>query len=216
MNSLQFQWEPYIRFGEERRLKKNNILFRQGETGRGFYYLYDGMVNVKILSSKGTERIVDYIPSGFLLGEQGIQEVPYFSTVVLDVDSLLYYFSFEAFHRLCKEHPEAGEIFMNSLIYKVRLLAETVTLLNSPPEYQMAHFLFKLHQKLNRTDLPINQTALARYIGTSRITVYKILQQWLKDDMIEISNQTILLKDIKKIKYILNLETPDNTKLPSI
>lgn len=204
VHSLRYQWEPYVSYGQKRHLKKNSILFRQGEKGRGFYYLHEGQVAVKLLSDQGMERIIDYLPEGYLLGEQGLREEPYFTTVIMEKNSTLYYFSTENFQQICYEHPEASDIFMNSLIQKVRLLAETVSLLNSPLDYQMAHFVYKLYQKYGTTNIPISQTALARYIGTSRITVYKILQKWIKNGWIEVSNRSICICNLAEIEAILN------------
>ncbi len=42
----------------------------------------------------------------------------------------------------------------------------------------MARFLVLLSKKYNNHSIPITQIALAQYIGTSRITVYKIMQKW--------------------------------------
>ncbi|MFP5115582.1 Crp/Fnr family transcriptional regulator [Bacillaceae bacterium C204] len=201
-NLLRYQWKPYLLYGQKRDLKKNQLLYRQGELGAGFYYLAEGKVTIKILSDQGIERIVDYIPEGFLIGEQGFLEKPYMTTAITETKSILYYFSNETFQEMYKEHESVRILYMNSLIQKIRLLAETVSLLNSPVELQIAHFLHKLHHKYGSSQIPINQTSLAQYIGTSRISIYKILKQWLKKDLIYIGNRSIYLLDIDRIESI--------------
>ncbi|MEH7309390.1 Crp/Fnr family transcriptional regulator [Neobacillus drentensis] len=211
-NLLRYQWNPYLFYGQKRVLKKNHLLFRQGERGNGFYFVAEGHVNIKIISDQGIERIVDYIPEGFLIGEQGILEKPYMTTAITETKSILYYYSNETFQEMCKEHQDAGTLFMNSLIQKIRLLAETVSLLNTPVELQMAHFLLKLYHKYGSSQLPISQTSLAQYIGTSRISIYKILQQWMKKDLIDIRNRSIDLLDIKQIEAIIKNDSIISTK----
>ncbi len=211
-NLLRYQWNPYLIYGQKRDLKKNHILYRQGERGNGFYYVAEGNVNIKIISDQGIERIVDYTPEGFLIGEQGILEKPYMTTAITETKSILYYFSNETFQEICKKHRDAGTLFMNSLIQKIRLLAETVSLLNSPVELQMAHFLHKLYHKYGSSHLPISQTSLAQYIGTSRISIYKILQQWLERELIDVRNRSIYLLDIKQIESIFKIDSKISSK----
>jgi CRP/FNR family cyclic AMP-dependent transcriptional regulator len=200
----RFAWEPFKSYGQKRQDKKNSILYRQGEIGSGFYYLDQGEVTIKLLSDKGDERIIDYISPGELLGEQGIKGEAYFTTASLTKPSSLFYFSNEEFQKICKIHPAATDIIMNSIIRKVRLLAETVSIQNSSMEHQLAHFLYKLYIKHGKLDITIDQTSLAHYIGTSRVTVYKILQQWKAKNIITIINRKIYLLDVEKLKAILN------------
>ncbi|SDI27278.1 cAMP-binding domain of CRP or a regulatory subunit of cAMP-dependent protein kinases [Alteribacillus persepolensis] len=204
MDSLRYLWKPFVSYGQERRLKKNEILFQQGERGKGFYYLKDGKINLTFVSSQGAERIVDFLFPGFLTGEPGLREDPFFTTAILEEDSILYFFSEESFRNICKDHPEAANIYMSSLIQKIRLLNETISIIHRPLEYQMAHFIHKLYYKFEDSIIPISQTSLARYIGTSRISVYKVLKDWIKEECIEISHRTIKVHDINKIKSILN------------
>ena len=64
----------------------------------------------------------------------------------------------------------------------------------------MAHYLLKLVKE--NEEFPFNQTSFARYVGTSRITVNKIIQKWSKEKWIELSNQNIYIKNISKLKEI--------------
>ncbi|WNF24949.1 hypothetical protein [Mesobacillus jeotgali] len=88
--------------------------------------------------------------------------------------SLVYYFSDDVIAAICKNHPEAAGIYTDSLIYKFRTLAEIIAHLDSPVEQQMAFYLLKLVQENGNASM--NQTAFSKYIGTSRITVNKIIQ----------------------------------------
>jgi CRP-like cAMP-binding protein len=106
---------------------------------------------------------------------------------------------------MCKEHPEAALLFTNSLIYKVRLLAELISFHDSPIEQQTAHYLLKLLQIHGNENIPIDQTSLARYIGTSRITVNKIIQKWKNLKLVEFCHRgEIVITDIEKLREIIN------------
>lgn len=200
MLNLRHKWEPYLKYGQLLKMEKNKVVYHQGETGRGFYYLSKGEVNITLLSDKGDERIINVVPPGMLFGEHGIHEEPYLTTAITTCPCTVYLFADEALANICKDYPEAASIYTNSLIYKFRLLAEIISLMDSPVEEQMAYYLIKLFRE--NGNVPMNQTSLARYIGTSRITVNKVIQKWKQDEYIDLDNREIVIKDMDKIMAI--------------
>lgn len=204
MTHHKYAWEPYLSKGIKKTFPQKTTLFHQGEIGKGFYYLFDGEVKVKLTSNKGDERIIDIVTPGELFGEAGIKKEPYFSTAHVTKQSILYYFSNEAFQSICKESPAAIDIFLQSLIRKERLLAEIVAQENRSFEQKLAFFLLKMYNKSKETSISINQISLSNYIGTSRITVYKILQQWEKKEIVTVSKRSIHINDLNRLRAILN------------
>ena len=200
---MRYEWEPYLKYGHQKFLAKDEALYSQGEIGFGFYYLAEGKMNIQLFSEEGKIRIIDYSLDGFLIGEQGTFGQPYATTAVCDTNCHLYHFSVNAFKIICNKYPEAKHIFMTSLSKKIRMLAETVTMINEPYEKQMAHFLVQLHSKYNNPSVPITQISLAQYIGTSRITVYKIMQKWSEKRLISLGNQKIDILNLNGLKAII-------------
>lgn len=203
MLTLRYAWKPFLKYGQILEMEKNKVVYHQGETGRGFYYLKKGEIKITLLSDKGDERIINVVPPGMLFGEHGVQQEPYLTTAMTTCPCTVYYFSDENLLHVCKDHPQAATIFTNSLIYKFRILAEIISLIDSPVEQQMAYYLIKLVQE--NGNVPMNQTSLARYIGTSRITVNKVIQKWKQDEYIELHNRQIIIKDMDKMKEIANI-----------
>lgn len=207
MNQFRHNWDLYVSngFGEKKIFKKNKVLFHQGETGKGFYYLTEGEVKISVISNEGHERTIDYVRQGELLGEQGFMNNPYATTAKTTTSSTLYFFSNQTFNSLCSEIPEASVMFTNSLIMKVRLLAESIVIINAPAEYRLAHFLYKLYRKTGEYNLKMSQIALGHFIGTSRITIYKILKQLEEKGIIELKNGDIQLLKVQELESMLNL-----------
>ncbi len=187
-------------YGQLFEFGKNKVVYLQGEAGRGIYYLKKGEIKVTLLSDKGDERIINMVPPGMLFGEHGIHGEPYLTSGTTTCRSTVYYFSDEAILKICKNHPEAAGIYTDSLIYKFRTLAEIIAHLDSPVEQQMAFYLLKLVQENGNASM--NQTAFAKYIGTSRITVNKIIQKWKQNGYIELKKREIIIIDFKKIRAI--------------
>ncbi|MFD1737418.1 Crp/Fnr family transcriptional regulator [Bacillus salitolerans] len=204
MLELRFRWKPYLRYGQKLSVDKNKVVYRQGERGRGFYYLENGEIKITLLSDKGDERIINIVPTGMLFGEHGVQNEPYLTSASTSCESTIYYFSDEVLATICREYPNAATTYTDSLIYKFRILAEIVSLLDSPVDQQIAYYLHKLH--IENGSVPMNQTAFAKYIGTSRVTLNKILQDWKKQDLIEINNRQIKILQLEKIWEIATKE----------
>lgn len=202
MNKLRQSWEPFLHYGQFFNADKNKVIYRQGEKGRGFYYLCKGEIKITLLSDKGDERIINIVPPGMLFGEHGVQGEPYLTSAVANLPSEIYFFSDEVFLNICKEHPQATGIYTDSLIYKFRTLADIISLMDSPVENQMAYYLLKLAKENGKVSM--NQTAFSKYIGASRITVNKIIQKWRKNNYITLKNRQIFIKDLEKLKSIIN------------
>lgn len=203
MMNLRYRWEPFLKYGQLLELKKDKVIYRQGEAGRGFYYLRKGEIKVTLLSDSGEERIINIVPTGMLFGEHGIHQEPYLTSATTFSSSIVYFFSDEAMSTIIKDHPDAAAIYSDSLIYKFRILAEIISLMDSPVEQQMAYYLLKLVEE--NGSVSMNQTSFSKYIGTSRITVNKVFQRWKQKGYIELSNRQIIILDIKKINVIANI-----------
>ncbi|MGV2939182.1 Crp/Fnr family transcriptional regulator [Mesobacillus sp. LC4] len=200
MQVLRYLWEPYLSYGQLFEFEKNKVVYLQGEAGRGIYYLKNGEIKITLLSDKGDERIINMVPPGMLFGEHGVHGEPYLTSGTTTCRSMVYYFSDDVIATICKNHPEAAGIYTDSLIYKFRTLAEIIAHLDSPVEQQMAFYLLKLVQENGNASM--NQTAFSKYIGTSRITVNKIIQKWKQNGYIELKKREIIIIDFDKISAI--------------
>lgn len=193
-------WSLYTSYAEVKELKKNTRLFRQGDVVNGFYYLKEGKVMISVLRDDGYERIIDFVYAGSLLGEQLINRTASFTTATLLTDATLYFFSIDQFEQLTGEHPEVSKQFAYSLINKIRMLAQINTILNAPLEVQLAHYLLNLHEKNGSHTINLTQKSISQYIGKSRVSIWTVLKNWKSEGIIEITNQTFILKDVKKLR----------------
>lgn len=200
MQNLRYLWEPFLSYGQVFEVEKNKVVYHQGEAGRGIYYLKKGEIKVTLLSDHGDERIINIVPPGMLFGEHGVHGEPYLTSGTTTCASTIYFFSDDVIAAICKEHQDAAGIYTDSLIYKFRTLAEIIAHLDSPVEQQMAFYLLKLVQENGNASM--NQTAFSKYIGTSRITVNKIIQKWKQKEYIELHKREIVIKDFDKIRAI--------------
>jgi CRP-like cAMP-binding protein len=198
-------WNTFISLGYGQKIgyKRNKVLFHQGESGNGFYYLKKGKVKISVISDDGHERDFDYVTPGELIGVQGLLNDPYTYTAKAVEISEVYFFSNHMFNQLCTKFPDASHVLTSSLISKVQFLVESISLFTAPAEYRLAHFLYNLYLKKKDPKIKISRTSLGHYIGTSRKTIYQIIRQFEQDGLLEINKGYINLLDIKKIEDFL-------------
>ncbi|MEK4924531.1 Crp/Fnr family transcriptional regulator [Cytobacillus sp. FSL R5-0569] len=200
---MNHEWDPYLKFGQKTVFFKGDTLFLQGEEGSGVYFLENGKMSILLLSEDGKERIVDYLLEKSFLGATGIYGQPYPTSAKCKTDVILYYYPTKIFNSICEKHPDAKKVFIKSVSNQIKLLTETVAIMDKSYEKQMAHFLVQLYNKHNNLSVPITQVSLAQYMGTSRITVYKIIQKWSKDGIVSQGKNQIDILDLNKIKLLL-------------
>ena len=165
---------------------------------------------ISTLREDGYERIIDFVFPGTLIGEQLLDGNASFTTATLLMDSTLYYFSKNQFEKLTIKYPNVTLEFGYSLIKKLRVLADINSMKKAPVDVQLAHFLLNLREKKGDSLLEINQTSISKFIGKSRVAVWRVLKEWRAKDIVEISNQEFMLKDIKTLQEI------EESKLQSI
>lgn len=194
-NSLE-SWEDFLPYGKRMFLKAKTIIFRQGDMGQGFYYIKKGIVKVYSVNPDTNERILDISGPGILIGEHTFDHLPYYSTAVTHEDSILYCFTKNDFENLSQDHPDITLLFAKSLINKKKILLNNINASSANTEYQIAHSLKYLMEAYQSTVISLTQQELSLYVGLTRITVYKVLKEWLSEGIISIKNRKIYILDL--------------------
>lgn len=195
-------WEPFLRYGQRQFLKKKSILYKQGEIGKGFYYINNGLIKILTPTTERGDRILDIKGSGFLIGEQAIDQLPYFSTAIAIEDSVVYYFSFEVYKKLMKGYTDFVLLFANSVIQKEKTLLEGINLKAVTSERKVAISLLQLMVSCQTNEINLSQQELADYVGLTRVTVHGVVKKWKLDQLIDINKRRFIIRrpDILK-KY---------------
>ncbi|RXT08191.1 Crp/Fnr family transcriptional regulator [Ammoniphilus sp. CFH 90114] len=197
-------WDILLKYASRRFLKKKTTIYNQGDVGEGFYYIDKGAVKIVSLSSGGG-RILDIAGPGTLIGEQVLDDKPYFSSAIAIEDTVVYYFSRDTYRTLVKEHPELVIFFANLVILKVRMLINEINLKPLTSEYQVAYSLLKLAESCKKMEIDISQQELADFTGLTRITIYKIMKKWKEEEWIDIQNRKLLIRKPEALKQYISV-----------
>lgn len=193
-------WESYLHYGTRKFVKRNHLIYQQGSQGNGFYYIEKGTVKIVIVTPEGKERLIEIEGKDQLFGEQAMDKKPYFSTAITSEDSIVYHFSCDTFYELASHDREFHALFLETLIRKVRTLADDIVFNNESAEQRLAYSLLKVCFKLNQLKIPLTQEDVSKYTGLTRITVYKVFKKWKSENVIEVNNRMIIIKDLDLLK----------------
>ncbi len=202
-------------------IKKNRILFSQGDDVNGCYMILDGTMKVSIMESDGEESLLAVLGRGDIVGEMGvIFDNKRSATATALKDATLGYLSINNFERLANAHPQ---IYRNLLIIVCRRLKET--------NQNFVNQQLALNERLARTLLNLSETfgemlpdgrlcirhkltqvLLGRMTNASRENVNRQLSLWRDDKILSQISGYYCLHDLPVWKKLARLDLYDETK----
>jgi CRP-like cAMP-binding protein len=204
-DEIKTDWEKYLQYGKRLFFRRKSVIYQQGATGSGFYYLDKGMVKIVTVTAHHSQRILDIVGNGRVFGEQVMDQRPFFSSAVAIEDSIVYHFDCKRFKELLATAPELLQLFINSTINKISILATEINLKTLSSEQKIAYSLQKIIHSAKNNIVPVSQQDLAQFTGLTRITVYKILKKWQEENIIEIKKRTLIVKQPCKLEKMAGL-----------
>ena len=188
-------------------IKKGAPIFEEGESVNGIYCIKDGVCKLSKLSANGKDQIVKLVKPGELLGQRSmISDEPANLTAVALEDMEVCFipksevlgffnqnnqFSMNVMKTICGDLKDADDhmVDMAQKTVKERL---AITLL----------YLQDTFGKNNDNTLTIqlSRDELASMIGTATESCIRLLSDFNKLGLIELSGKKIIIKDVVKLK----------------
>lgn len=188
------KWESFLKYGTRQFCKGKTVIYKQGTSGDGFYYLEKGLVKILTSTVKGKDRLINIVVPGQIVGVQAMDRQTHFTTAVAVKNSVLYHFSCDQFQEMLKVQPELLPLFTQTVHQKMRILLYAINMKALTSEEILACLLLNICYEFQNYEVPLTQQDLADCAGLTRITVYKILKQWKDDELIEIENRKFIIK----------------------
>jgi CRP-like cAMP-binding protein len=174
-------------------LKKDQIVYSQGDEADGVFYVQHGKIKLNVVSAAGKEATVALLGAGDFLGEGCIvnaQHLRMSSAVALTEGSLLKIDRMEMISALHKENTMSDIFIAYLLTRSLRLQSDLVDQLFNSSEKRLARTLLLLAQFGKEgepeTVIPkISQETLAGIVGTTRARVNFFMNRFRKLGFIE-------------------------------
>lgn len=190
-------------------IKKGDVIFEEGENVNGIYCIKDGICKLTKLSANGKDHIVKLVTKGELLGQRSMisDEPVNLSAVALEDMQVCFIpksevmgyfdknnqFSMNVMKTICGDLKEADDHMVNLAQKTVKeRLAETLLYLNDT---------FGKNED-NSLKVQLSRDELASIIGTATESCIRLLSDFKKLGLIELTGKKIVLKDINALKKL--------------
>lgn len=184
----------------DRRYRRGESIFMEGDVADGFYIVADGQVKIFKTSLDGKEQILHIYGPGNLFGE-----VPVFSGSRFPANaqslsgSHILFLPRNAFVRLITAHPSLSMNMLGELSMRLRqftLQIENLSLKEVPS--RLASYLIYLAREQDdqkHVTLAISKGQLASLLGTIPETLSRIFAKMSAQDLIRVEGKEIHLLD---------------------
>ena len=192
------QLEAIAQIISDKKFKKGQLIFSEGDEGVGFYLVISGRVKVYKLSPEGKEQIMHIFGPG-----QPFAEVPVFegSRYPANAEAMerckLFFFPKKAFISLIQENPSLSINMLASLSQRLKQfsnLIESLSLKEVPG--RLASYLLYLSDRNGSIDefqLDIAKSQLASLLGTIPETLSRIFAKMDSKKLVEINGPRITI-----------------------
>jgi CRP/FNR family transcriptional regulator, cyclic AMP receptor protein len=195
-----------------REYPRGTLLFNEGQTPRGVYVLYEGRVKLSTCSGDARVLITDIAGPGYVLGLSAVvsgraHEV---SAEALDACRLVCV-EREEYLRLLGLHPCALTHATRQLSSNYLTVHRQASVLGlSPTAAGKLACLLLEHPSLNggrvgrglKFKLVLTHEEIGQLIGASRETVTRLLNDFRRKKLIEVSGETLVVRDRKALETL--------------
>jgi CRP/FNR family transcriptional regulator len=183
-----------------KKYNKDEIIFSEGDPGRGFYVIEAGMVKIYKSSLEGKEKILHIFGPREPFGEVAVfTGKPFPANARAIAPCRLHYFPRKEFVRLVAENPSLGLNMLAVLSMRLRQFAFQIEHLSlkETPARLAAYLLYLAEEQKNpqKVVLSITKGQLASLLGTSPETLSRVFSRMSKAGLIEISGRRVSLKN---------------------
>jgi len=191
----------------EKHFSKGQIIFLEGDEGKGFFVVYSGLVKIYKISSEGKEKILRLVKPHDIFGP-----VPLFSgeTYPASADAMkstkAFFFPRNVFINLIKKNPDIALNMLDALSDRLRqftIQVEDLSLKEIPG--RLATYFLQVSKEESRSDvftLEITKAQIANLLGTTPETLSRVLSRMREAGIIEDKGKKIKILDIESLKNL--------------
>ena len=176
--------------------KKNQIIYRQGEIAKSFYYLKSGQVQIFVNSSDGLEKIIITYKKETIFGEASFFDgFPRMSSAKTLLDSDIIMIDKADIMLYFQKDPFLALNLIELLSQKVRMLSneiDNISFLSA--DKRIAQYLFNINRHTN-CSIDCTHEEIGKAVGVSRVTASRILIKFSQYGWIDTQYKKIVILD---------------------
>ena len=201
------QWRPAIAASKRNiKVKKGQVIFNEGDIVKGVYFVYEGIVKVHKKWGAEKELIIRFASKGAIFGHRGLggNNLYPISATALE-DSTVCFVEIDFFESTMRVNPD---FTYNLMMFFASELQESErkmrNLAHMPVKGRVAQALTSLQNQFGTKEdgsikVTLSRQDLASYTGTTYETVFRVLTEMQKEEIIEAAGKKIIVIDQEKL-----------------
>jgi CRP-like cAMP-binding protein len=168
-------------------LRKNHVVFSQGEPADALYYIQRGKVKLVVVSFAGKEATLSVMGKGEFFGLGSLQQRSQrLATATTLEPSVIVRIERDIMQRELRNHPRLNDVLMTQLLTRTLTLQKDLcTHIFDPSEKRLARVLLKLSrlgdEVQEQVSIPkISHDTLATMVGTTRSRITYFMNKFKK------------------------------------
>jgi CRP/FNR family transcriptional regulator, cyclic AMP receptor protein len=180
-------------------LRKNQVVFSQGEPADALYYIQRGKVKMVVVSFVGKEATLSVMGKGEFFGLGSLQQHSLrLATATTLEPSVIVRIERDIMQRELRSHPRLSEVLMTQLLSRTLTLQKDLcTHIFDPSEKRLARVLLKLsrlgEESQQQVAIPkISHDTLATMVGTTRSRITYFMNKFKKLGFIDYGKEMMI------------------------
>lgn len=200
------EWLPAIAANKKTiHFNKGEIIFKEGEEVKGMYFIFHGTVKVHKKWGEAKELIIRFAKNGEIIGHRGLGDEIYYPVSGTSLESTTVCFIDLNFFKATLKIN--NDFTIKLLLFYAEELQRSERKMNNLAHMQVkgriAASLLSLKNKFGVTsngdiNIILSRQDLASYSGTTYETVFRILNEFISENIISIKDKNIII--INEIK----------------
>lgn len=193
-------------------VKKNDTIFREGSYASGVYCINAGKIKLSMLGDEGKEQIIRMAKPGDIIGYKALLSGDrYSASAVALEDCNVCFIPREIFLAILQKDAALSFEMMKILSNELKNAEGKIThLAQKPVRERVAETILFLKEtygidKDNNVNVTLSREEIANLVGTATETTIRLLSEFNKDQIIELSGKKIKILNYNKLVKTANL-----------
>jgi len=208
------QWQPAIAANKVNiKVKRGDVIFNEGDEVKGVFFVYQGVVKVQKKWGPDKELIIRFASKGAVFGHRGPggKNVYPISATALE-DGIICFVDIDFFESTLKVNDT---FTYNLMLFLASELQESErkmrNLAHMSVKGRVAQALISLQDQFGKKEdhsmnIELSRQDLASYAGATYETVFRVLNELLKDNLIKAAGKKITINSRERLLQLTSEE----------
>ena len=180
---------------------KGDVLFSEGGTPRGVFFLHSGLIKIVKYGIEGKEQIIEIAKAGDLVGFRAmLSDKTYNVDAKMLEDASIGYIQKSDFLKAINNNEKLRNTVIRVLSKELQDRADLLTTMAQKTVRQRtALVLILLDDIYKGAPINLSRDDLANFVGTATETVIRLLREFKKDGILDIHGRKITILNIERL-----------------